>query len=37
MGYMAVLLVQFKKGVLFKVLMIALFIETIFFIYNLAF
>ena len=37
MGYLAVLLGQFKKEILFKVLMIALLIETIFLIYNLAF
>lgn len=37
MSYLAVLLGQFKKEILFKVLMIALLTETIFLIFNLAF
>ena len=37
MGYLVVFLGQFKKEILFKVLMIALLIETISLIYNLAF
>lgn len=37
MSYLAVLLGQFKKKIVFNVLMIALFIETIFLSFNLAF
>ena len=37
MSYLAVLLGQFKKKILFKVLIMALLIETIFLIFNLAF
>ena len=37
MSYLAVLLGQFKKEILFKVLMIALLTETIFLAFNLAF
>ena len=37
MSYLSVLLGQFKKKIVFNVLMIALFIETIFLSFNLAF